>query len=128
MTEQVDQKQRVLKLVVIGLGVAIVICIGIIVITMAMRAARLGKEQPREAAIHETRGKAQGRVLGDVDVPVPYGAQVVEVTGGPKELYVLVNAPDGRHLMLVDRATGDVLGNLRFVPGAAPDLAAPAAP
>ncbi len=120
-----DQKQRALKLVVIGLGVAIVICVGIITVTMALRAARLGKEQPQDAAIQETHHKAQGKVLGNVDVPVPYGARVVEVNGGPKELYVLLDAPDGRHLMLVDRATGGVLGSLRFVPGAVPVPAAP---
>ena len=115
-----DQKQRALKLVVIGLGIAIVICIGIITVTMALRAARLGKDQPPEAAIQETRHKSQGRVLGNVDVPVPFGAHVVEVNGGQKELYVLLDAPDGRHVMVVDRNTGDVLGSLRFVPGAAP--------
>ncbi len=120
-----DQKQRALKLVVIGLGIAIVICIGIITVTMALRAARLGKDQPPEAAIQETHHKSQGRVLGNVDVPVPFGAHVVEVNGGPKELYVLLDAPDGRHVMVVDRATGDVLGSLRFVPGAAPVPASP---
>ncbi|MEN3974797.1 hypothetical protein [Emcibacter sp. SYSU 3D8] len=120
MSEQVDQKQRTLKIIVILLGVAIMICVGVIGTTMALRAARMGKEAPAETTANEVVSGPQARVLGNVDVPVPYGARVVGVTAGPGELQVLLDLPEGRTLLLVDRRTGEVLGSLRFVPGAVP--------
>ena len=45
---------------------------------------------------------------------------VVAVTGGGRELQVLIETPEGRAVMLVDRKNGKVLGTLRFVPGVAP--------
>ena len=110
-----DQKQRVLKIIVIGLGILIVICLGVIVAGMAIQAAKLGKPKPLEAGAPPPRG---ARVAGDVTVPIPPGARVVEVTGDSKELRVLLDLPEGRALMLVDRKTGAVLGTLHFVPGA----------
>ena len=119
-----DQKQRVLKIVVIVLGILIVICLGIIVVGMAMNAAKLGKPKPLDAAAPPP---GAARVAGDVDVPIPAGAQVVEVTGDAngKELHVLLDTPRGRALMLVDRKTGAVLGTLHFVPGQKDGAATP---
>jgi hypothetical protein len=122
MTEEVDQKQRVLKIIVIVLGIAIIVCIGVIIVTIAMRASGKGERANAPAAM--SAQVAPAKVLGNVDVPIPYAAKVVQVTGGAAELYVLVDLPDGqRQLLLVDRATGGVLGTLRFAPGAAPALA-----
>ena len=121
-----DQKQRVLKIIVIGLGILIVICLGVIVAGMAMQAAKLDKKRAAEAETAEPRGASQGKVLGDLDVPIPHGASVVAVTGGGRELQVLLETPEGRAVMLVDRKTGKLLGTLRFVPAPAP--AVPAAP
>lgn len=108
-----DQKQRVLKIIVICLGILIVICLGVIVAGMAMQAAKLGKPKPLDAAAPPP---GASRVAGDVDVPIPPGARVVEITGDSKELRVLLDLPEGRALMLVDRRTGAVLGTLHFVP------------
>jgi len=110
----VDQKQRVLKIIVIALGILIVICLGVIVAGMAMQAAKLGKPKPLDSAAPPP---GAARVAGDVTVPIPPGAQVVEVTGDSRELRVLLDLPEGRALMLVDRKTGAVLGTLHFVPG-----------
>lgn len=115
-----DQKQRVLKIIVIGLGILIVICLGVIVAGMAMQAAKLDKKKAAEAEIDEPRSTSRGKALGDLDVPIPHDASVVEVTGGGRELQVLLETPEGRAVMLVDRKTGKVLGMLRFVPGAGP--------
>jgi hypothetical protein len=122
MSEQVDQKQRVLKAVVIGLGIAIVVCVGIIVVGLAMRASRLDTAQPPQtpADAPPAAAPAAARTLGTVDVPLPAGARVVSVAAAGGELHVLLDLPEGRRLLLVDRATGGVLGTLRFVPAAAP--------
>ena len=111
-----DQKQRVLKIIVIVLGILILISLGVIVAGIAMNAAKLGKPKPLDAAAPPP---GAARVAGDVDVPIPAGARVVEVTGDNKELHVLLDLPEGRALMLVDRKTGAVLGTLHFVPEAA---------
>ncbi len=115
-----DQKQRVLKIIVIVLGILIVISLGIIVVGLAMNTAKLGAPKPLDAAAPPP---GAARVSGDVEVPIPAGARVVEVTGDGRELHVLLDLPEGRALMLLDRKTGTVLGTLRFVPGGA---AAPA--
>lgn len=110
-----DQKQRVLKIIVIVLGILILISLGVIVAGIAMNAAKLGKPKPLDAAA-PVPGAA--RVAGEMDVPIPTGARVVAVTGDGKELRVLLETPGGQALMLVDRRTGAVLGTLRFVPEA----------
>lgn len=115
-----DQKQRVLKIIVIGLGILIVICLGVIVAGMAIQAHKLDEKQAAEAETAEPRSASQGKALGDLEVPIPHGASVVEVTGGGRELQVLLETPEGRAVMLVDRKTGKVLGTLRFVPAPAP--------
>jgi len=120
MSEQVDQKQRVLKIIVIGLGILIVICLGVIVAGMAMQAAKLDKKKAAEEQIDEPRAASPGKALGELDIPIPHGAGVVAVTGGGRELQVLMETPEGRAVMLVDRKTGKVMGTLRFVPAPAP--------
>lgn len=125
-----DQKQRVLKLVVIGLGLAIAACLVIIIIGIGMNVARMGAKKPAAAPAAETGttsvpASAQRPAIGNVDVPVPYGARVAAVTGGHGEFHVLVDTPEGRSLVIVDRATGGVLGTLRFVPGSLPARPAP---
>lgn len=118
-----DQKQRTLKIVVILLGVALLICAAIVFGTIARRAAGLGKDKAPPPAAQLPAAKA----IGNVDVPIPYGAKVVAVGGDGRELRVLLDLPEGRELMLVDRQTGGVLGTLHFVPRA-PGPAAPGAP
>lgn len=118
-----DQKQRVLKIIVIGLGILIVICLGVIVAGMAMQAAKLDKKKAAEEQIDEPRAASPGKALGELDIAIPHGAGVVAVTGGGRELQVLIETPEGRAVMLVDRKTGKVMGTLRFVP-----VPAPAAP
>ena len=120
MSEQVDQKQRALKIIVIGLGILIVICLGVIVAGMAMQAAKLDKKKAAEEQIDEPRAASPGKSLGELDIAIPHGASVVAVTGGGRELQVLLETTDGRAVMLVDRNTGKVLGTLRFVPAPAP--------
>ncbi len=123
-----DQKQRVLKIIVIGLGILIVICLGVIVAGMAMQAAKLDKKKAAEEDTAEPRAAPLGKPIGELDVPIPHGASVVEVTGGGRELQVLLETPEGRAVMLVDRKTGKVLGTLRFLPGAAPATVPATAP
>jgi hypothetical protein len=127
MSEQVDQKQRVLKIIVIVLGILIVMALGAIVAGMVMQAHKLDRKKAAAVEKDAAAPPAQAEVLGNVDVPIPYGARVVEVTAGDGELHVLLDMPEGRALLLVDRATGEVMGSLRFVPGSAP-AAQPAAP
>jgi hypothetical protein len=115
MSEQVDQKQRVLKIIVIVLGILILISLGVIVAGIAMNAAKLGKAKPLDAA---APAPAVSRMAGEMDIPIPPGARVIEVTGDGKELRVLLETPEGQALLLLDRKTGAVLGTLRFVPSA----------
>jgi hypothetical protein len=127
MNEQVDQKQRMLKFIVIGLGIALIICAAIVFVTIARRAAGLGEDTPPPVP-------PPAKILGNVDVPLPYGAKAVSVSGAGREIYLLLDMPEGRQVMIVDRVTGDVLGNLRLMPGAAsggigaPDMPAAAPP
>lgn len=121
-----DQKQRVLKIIVIGLGILIVICLGVIVAGMAMQAAKLDKKRAAEAETAEPRGSSQGKVLGDLDVPIPHSASVVAVTGGGRELQVLLETPKAAPSCWSTARPASCWSTLRFVPAPAP--AVPAAP
>lgn len=99
MATDLTQNTRLLKSIVIGLGVAIIVMFIVIVVTIIVRpsgfAARSG---PLSATL----------ALGP-------GERVQEITGAGSLVVLRLTGPEGERLLSVDPATGRMVANLTFV-------------
>lgn len=98
---------RTLKLVVIGLTILWVLGFALLIAGLYYQATKIGEER---------QGNDARRVGGEVDLPVPAGAQVqsVRVDGGRVVLHV--KGTDGEQILIVDTARGNRVTTLRLVP------------
>ena len=130
MTDQVDQnppldqKQRVLKAIVIILGILILICIAIIVVTIVNRT--FNTDGADQASAPTTQGSMEqmpmeqiivpspGPEFGELSITMPPGSRVVSTHVTPYEIHALMVTPFGQRLVVIDRTTGEALGNVRF--------------
>ncbi len=55
--------------------------------------------------------------LGNLDIEIPYGGEVVSLEATRYEILVLIDTPDGQQGLVIDRNSGSVLARLRFNPG-----------
>ncbi|WP_439814225.1 hypothetical protein [Zavarzinia sp. CC-PAN008] len=98
MAQDLTQNLGLLKAIVIGLSVAILLCLAIMT-----------------AYIIST-------VTGGPDAPanvvanLPAGAQIVEMDTQDGTLLVRIQGPEGDQVLSFDLATGQRTGTLRFVP------------
>ncbi|MFQ5985627.1 MAG: DUF6476 family protein [Alphaproteobacteria bacterium] len=94
---------QVLKVLVIVMGVLILVGVAVVAVTIYQRATRLGGDG--------TAGFASGVVT------LPQGARVVGMTSEGDVLSLLVEAGDGRQVVLtIDRRSGRTLGSLELAP------------
>ena len=105
-----DPNIRILKAIVIGLGLAMVVCAGILVWGLTRKAA------PRAAApVAAAEVPSQ---FGERTLSLPRGARLLDVTQSEARLMLRVRLATGaERLILVDAATGDRLGSLDIVNG-----------
>ena len=90
-----------LKLVVIGLGIAIVVMLAVIVATIADRAAQAPERLPR---------------FDPSTLSVPPGARIAGITVGEGRAIVRLDLGDGRaRLLVIDLASGRGLGVIDLV-------------
>jgi hypothetical protein len=103
---------RTLKLVVIGLTILLVLGFALLIAGLYYQATKIGEERQGNDA-RRVGGAAAG---GEVDLPVPAGAQVqsVRVDGGRVVLHV--KGTDGEQILIVDTARGNRVTTLRLVP------------
>ncbi len=95
------QTTRLLKAVVIVLGVRIVLGMTILAVEIFRRAG--------------SGGDSGG--LATATVPLPAGSRVLGMSGEGDALSLLVEGPDGaQRVVTVDRRTGAVLGTLTLAP------------
>lgn len=112
MTEQ----HRTLKAVVIGLGVLIVICLGVIATTVARRMAAPSHDEPIPLPVTAQAGHPV--FFGDVPVVIPSGSQVIQMSVSADRLLLLLEDTAGaRRILVADSATGHYLGSYNLVPG-----------
>ncbi len=99
MTTDWTQTARLLKAIVIGLGVLLLIGVGLMVFAVIDRA---GDRVAKSPAGH-----------GDGTVTLPGGSRIVAMTEEDDHLSLLVEDADGRQrVMTIDRRSGAVLGVL----------------
>lgn len=113
-----DQKQRRLKRIVVGLGVLLVICFCIVVGTIAYRLSKASGEEAAEAAISAPTAApivAQvSDVLAALDVALPMGARVIGVTSDGSNYLVLLDTGSGQQVLVIKKSDGKAVQTIRF--------------
>ena len=114
MTEQ----HRALKAVVIGLGVLIVICLGVIATTVARRMAAPSHDEPIPPPPSAIEQPGHPVFFGDVPVVIPSGSQVIQMSVSSDRLLLLLEDTAGaRRILVADSVTGHYLGSYNLMPG-----------
>ncbi len=119
MTETVTEPNRALKTVVIVLGALIVICVGVILTTIAVRAGATAEGTAVAAMVPPPAEPMPGHPVffGDVRVIIPSGTQVQEMSIAGDRLFLLLEDKDGkRRIHTADAASGIYLGTYLLTP------------
>jgi hypothetical protein len=109
MTEQVDQNQRRLKRIVIGLGVLLVICFCIVVGTMAYRLSN-----PAPDVASKASPAASADALAALDITTPAGSRVINITTQGAHYLILMETGNGQIVQVVNRSDGTLVQTIRF--------------
>ena len=110
MDEQVDQKQKTLKRVVIILGVLIVVCVVVLVVGIMRKSMTPGDVEQAVSVV------AGNPAFGELGITMPPNSRVMSTNVTDREIHALMLTPFGQRLVVIDRATGQVLGTVRFTP------------
>jgi hypothetical protein len=114
MSEQAGPNIRVLKRVVIVLGMLIVISFAVVIwgVVRDSEPMMSGETAETMAAVAPRGG------FGEVNVAVPSGSRLVEVTADGERGLLRMRLRDGSDkVIIVDLGTGEVLGALIVDPG-----------
>jgi hypothetical protein len=105
MEEEVTQNHRLLKVIVVTLGVLIVAMLALMVGTVIWRMKHApAPPAPAAAAI-------------STDLAVPPGSTVLGMTPTERELYLHLRDGEGYdHIYVLDRRNGDLLWHRRLLP------------
>jgi hypothetical protein len=131
MAVTLERNTRALKTLVIVLGVLILAGTGVVIVTIANRltatapadtTASLAESAPAE------RMQAAASGFGTIDVPLPARCRVATAmpSGDRLVLQLAGNAEDCRQILVLDLASGRLLGRLNLVSPAQPEDTAPA--
>jgi len=100
-----DARQiRVLKIVVIGLGILLLIGFGVVIARIAHLATQSG------------RGLSGTGVLQDINVALPSGAVVRNTTVSGDRLTVQFESPHQTGIVVINLTTGQVISRIGFSP------------
>ncbi|MFP3921451.1 MAG: hypothetical protein ACLFU3_07060 [Dichotomicrobium sp.] len=102
---------RILKIVVIGLGVLLVIGFGLLVVGLAYQATKIGEERPATDA-----GEPAGQAAEQVTLPVPPGAKIERIAADRGRVILHVKGPDGEQVVIVDTGQGNAVTRLKLAP------------
>ncbi|MBX6320226.1 MAG: hypothetical protein IRY94_00205 [Rhodospirillaceae bacterium] len=114
MAATVERNTRALKTLVIAMGALIVLGTSVVIVTVANRLSR-------PAGTPAAAGAAPPAAFGPVEVPLPARCRVAAAVPGDGRLVLRLagNAEECRRILVLDLASGRLLGRL--------DLIAPAA-
>ena len=95
--------------------VALVIIMGVLIVAGDRRRRRDHRQPDGRRADRRTRGPRAA--FATVDLPVPAGCQVMETTTADDRLILRLGSGERcNQVLIVDMATGKLLGTLRLVP------------
>ncbi len=110
------QKNRILKAVVIILGVLLVICFLIVVITIGLRIAKMGGKGDGDAVPIEEI--VVHPAFGTMDIAVREGARLGAMSADAGTLFLVIEGEGGQEIVVIDHWTGAERGRIRLVPNA----------
>lgn len=117
MAAETTPNLRLLKAVVILLGIAILVVLVVIVVTVVRRAGDVVRPAAQEAVQEAAQ---EYTVLGSFDdrrIAIPAGAEVAGMTSAGGRLVLRLRLADGgTALLMLDPATGRRLGRVTLVP------------
>ena len=102
MATDLTQNTRLLKSIVIGLGVAIVIMFSVIVVTIIVRSSGMAARSGPVSA----------------SVPLAVGERLQEITGAGPLVVLRLAGPEGERLLTIDPASGRVVATVTLAPAA----------
>ena len=113
-TDQLPRQLRLLKALVIGLGVLL----GIAAIVVVFAALSKLSEKPRPSALSDAASPGAAASLasfGISELPLPEDCQVQSVSAAGDRVVMLIDGSDDCHRVLVaDLKTGKLLGQFQF--------------
>ena len=110
MDEQVDQKQKTLKRVMIILGVLIIIAVVVLIVGLIQKATNKGDGMETIVAA------SPSPAFGELGITMPPNSRVLSTNVTPYEIHALMLTPFGQRLVVIDRTTGQILGSVKFTP------------
>lgn len=114
LTAEEVRVQRILKLVVIGLGILILVVLGIMVYMVVN--GRSGQDAHTAAGVIAAGENAAATPYSH-DIAIPRHAMVIESRVDGSTLMLRLTLPEGgEEIMMVDMPTGKVLGHMRMLP------------
>jgi len=107
--------QRILKLVVIGLGLLIVGVLGMMIYTV-VSGGRSGQDVSAADGV-TADGKNAAATPYSHDIAIPRHAMVIESRVDGSTLMLRLTLPEGgEEIMMIDMPTGKVVGRMRMLP------------
>lgn len=120
MTPEQERNVRLLKAVVVILGVLILLTLGAIIITISYRLANTGAEEPAATAapapISAPSPAAPPLATGvvDLNIDVRPGTLVGQVQLDGNRMVVQTTSPDGDQILIIDMNSGNLVGRVRL--------------
>ncbi len=115
MAVETTANLRLLKVVVIILGVAILAAAAVIIATIVERAGNLAADP--QSVVAPATGEAAPAAFGERHLSIPAGDRIAAMTATGDRLILRLDRPDGgEYLLVVDLKTGVRLGTIRLGP------------
>ncbi|MEG6507411.1 hypothetical protein V6C03_00320 [Methyloligella sp. 2.7D] len=114
---------RILKIVVVVLGILLVLGFALVVLTIVYQASQMGKDEA--AAPMEQSRPVPMRASGEgaaYQLPVPPGAKVTGTDLDGNRIAVQLETEEGAEIVVIDLRHGEIVSRIRLAPdGAASD-------
>ena len=111
-----DQKQRILKAVVIILGILLLISFGVVAVTIVSRLSKMGKDEA--ADIQSIEEVLLTPEFGEAVIDIPAGGKIGSISSDGKTFFVVIDGADGQTILVVDPWSGRERGRIKLVPEA----------
>jgi hypothetical protein len=102
---------RILKVVVIVMGLLLVAGFAFVVAAIVYQATRMGESEPAGPP-----AQAMANRLGELGLPVPSGTRIEGVILDGKRMAVHLTGPNGAEIAVIDVDKGRVIARIRLEP------------
>ncbi len=103
---------RTLKIVVIVMTILLVLGFALLIAGLYHEATKIGEKDASE----QQRAAAAASAGGEIDLPVPAGAEITRIVADAGRVILHVQAKSGDEIVIVDTAHGNRITRLRLTP------------